>query len=157
MKQSMNEFGSDAAPRGSLRVMVVEDETLLSLALESMLDEWGYAVVGSAATGAGAIRLAREAAPELVLMDINLAGDMDGLAAATEVRALCDAEIVFMTAYSDHDLGARPEIAGAEVLRKPFSPRRLREILDGIAAAAAAAAAAPGTRGTDRGDGADSR
>ena len=153
--QNVGQFGSVTAPCGALRVLVVEDETLLSLALETMLGEWGHAITGSAATGAHAIRLAREASPDVVLMDINLAGDMDGLSAATRIRDFCEAEIVFMTAYSDKDLAARPELAGAEVLRKPFSPRRLREILDGIAAAAAGAGLA--ARATERGDGADSR
>ena len=157
MMQSMNQFGSVPTPRKGLRVVVVEDETLLSLAVESMLEEWGHAVVGSAATGGGAVRLAREQAPDVVLMDINLAGDMDGLAAAAEIRGLCEAEIVFMTAYSDHDIGARPEIEGAEVLRKPFSPRRLREILDGLMDAAAQAATPRGRGDDSRGDGANSR
>ena len=127
------------ARHGRLRVLVVEDETLLSLSLESMLDDWGHEVAGSACTGAEAIRLARGTSPDLVLMDINLAGDMDGLVAASRIRCFCEAEIVFMTAYSDHDLAAREEIAGSEVLRKPFSPRRLHDVLDAIAEASARA------------------
>ena len=116
--------------QGQLRVLVVEDETLLSLSLEGMLEDWGYEIVGSVATGAEAVRCAIAAAPDVVLMDVNLAGEMNGLTAAMQVRALCeDVIIVFMTAYTDLDLGARPEIGAAEVLRKPFSPRRLREVL----------------------------
>ena len=124
-----NEKPAPAAPDARLRVLVVEDETLLSLSLEAMLEDWGHDQVGSVATGGEAIRLARELKPDVVLMDINLAGGMDGLAAAALIRGFSDARIVFMTAYSDKDLAARPEVAGAEVLHKPFSPRRLQEIL----------------------------
>lgn len=112
-----------------LRVLVVEDETLLSLSLESMLEDWGHDQVGSVADGAEAVRLARELCPDLVLMDINLAGEMDGVTAAAEIRAFCDARIVFMTAYSADDLATRPGVAGCEVLHKPFSPARLQHIL----------------------------
>lgn len=141
---------------GRLRVLVVEDETLLSLSLEGMLEEWGHEIVGSVASGGEAVRTAIATAPDVVLMDINLAGEMNGLTAATQIRALCeDVVVVFMTAYSDLDLGARPEIGAAEVLRKPFSPRRLRAVLSAISLAddGAGASALPRRRG----DGADSR
>lgn len=116
---------------GRLRVLVVEDETLLSLSLESMLEDWGHEVVGATATGAEAVRLAREQRPELVLMDINLAGPMDGVVAASQIRAFHDARIVFMTAYSMQDIASRVADLGASVIHKPFSPDRLRRMLSG--------------------------
>ena len=112
-----------------LRVLVVEDETLLSLALESMLEEWGHEQVGSVPTGAAAIRLARELQPDLILMDVNLVGPMDGVEAAAEIRGLCDARIIFMTAYSPADLATRAGMAQSEVLHKPFPPVRLQRLL----------------------------
>jgi DNA-binding response OmpR family regulator len=118
-----------AIPGRGLRVLVVEDETLLSIALESMLEDWGHEVVGATATGAGAVRLAREKLPEVVLMDINLAGAMDGVAAATEIRAFHDARIIFMTAYSMQDIAARVAGLDAAVIHKPFSPDRLHRML----------------------------
>lgn len=131
----------DATPARDrpLRVLVVEDETLLSLSIEGMLEEWGHDQIGSVASGAAAIRLAGELNPDVVLMDINLAGSMDGVTAAAHISSLCDARIVFMTAYSDKDLAAHPALASCEVLHKPFWPRRLQSILAAIGAAPAAA------------------
>lgn len=134
-------------------MLVVEDETLLSLSLESMLEEWRHDLVGSVSTGAAAVGAAREQTPDVVLMDINLAGGMNGVEAASQIRRFCDARIVFMTAYSDADLAGDPQLAGSEVLRKPFSPRRLQEILAAIAAAAAHAPGRPGGRRRDAGHG----
>ena len=144
------------AGQRKLRVLVVEDEALLSLSLEAMLEEWGHEQVGSVPTGRAGIRLAGELHPDVVLMDINLAGDMDGLSAASTIREICDARIIFMTAYSDRDLSARPEVVSAEVLHKPFSPRRLQELLTS-AALAVAVGGAPPAGGTGCGDNIDSR
>lgn len=150
---SIATHSSDGSPGGCLRVLVVEDETLLSLSLESMLEEWGHDQVGSAADGAAAVRLAREQGPDVVLMDINLAGSMDGIAAAAQIREFCEAPIVFMTAYSDTDLAAHPGLAGSEVLRKPFSPRRLQELLAAVAAAATQPPGPAPGRGSGAGQG----
>lgn len=108
---------------------MVEDETLLSLALEAMLEEWGYEQVGSAPSGAEAVRLARETAPDVILMDVNLVGPMDGITAAAEIRAFSGARFVFMTAYSVEDLASRSGLADAPVLHKPFPPHRLERLL----------------------------
>jgi two-component system, response regulator PdtaR len=120
-------------PNGRLRVLVVEDEPLLSLSLESMLEDWGHEVVGAAATGAAAVRLAREQRPAVVLMDINLAGPMDGVAAAAQIRSFLDARIIFMTAYSIQDIASRTAELNAEleasIIHKPFSPDRLNRML----------------------------
>lgn len=149
-KWNPNESPGAAQPAPPLRVLVAEDETLLSLSLEAMLEDWGHEQVGSVASGGEAVRLAREHDPDVVLMDINLAGAMDGLAAATLIRGFSDARIVFMTAYTDKDLAGRPEIAGAEVLHKPFSARRLRELLT----MGRAESGQPGRRGSGDTDGA---
>jgi DNA-binding LytR/AlgR family response regulator len=62
-------------------------------------------------------------------MDINLAGPMDGVAAASQIRSFHDARIIFMTAYSMQDISARVAGLEAAVIHKPFSTDRLRDML----------------------------
>jgi CheY-like chemotaxis protein len=66
----------------ALRILIVEDEPIVRLELESIVAGAGHQVVGSTATGAEAIHLAEAQRPDLILMDIALAGDMDGIEAA---------------------------------------------------------------------------
>lgn len=61
------------------RVLIVEDDMIISLVIENMVKELGHEVVGKATSGDEAIRLATEHVPDLVLMDIRLKGDMDGI------------------------------------------------------------------------------
>lgn len=68
------------------RVLIAEDEQVVALDIESGLDELGYQVVGIASSGPEAIELTEETCPDLVLMDIQLEGSTDGIAAAEEIR-----------------------------------------------------------------------
>ena len=70
-----------------VRLLVVEDESIVALDLKSSLTMLGYQVVGTAASGEDAIARAESAHPDLVLMDINLQGEMDGVEAANTIRA----------------------------------------------------------------------
>ncbi|TFH42322.1 MAG: PAS domain S-box protein [Chrysiogenales bacterium] len=83
------------------RVMVVEDESIIALSLGKSLERLGYEVVDTVTTGEEAARKARELAPDLVLMDIVLAGRMDGIAAAREIRKGSDIPIIYLTANAD--------------------------------------------------------
>lgn len=70
-----------------IRVLVVEDEALVADDLQEMLNGMGYEVPGITDTGEGAIALAGEHHPDLILMDINLSGAMDGITAGGEIRS----------------------------------------------------------------------
>jgi CheY-like chemotaxis protein len=83
-----------------LRILIVEDEPLIRLDLESIVAGAGHAVVGSADTGAEAIRLAEEQRPDLVLMDIGLIGDMNGIDAATAINDRWAIRSLFVSALS---------------------------------------------------------
>ena len=111
------------------RVLVVEDETMLALSIESMLEDWGHHVVGSVSTGTEAVRAASELRPDLVLMDVNLSDDLDGISAARQIRAVADIPLIFMTAYSDPEVLSGIAALGSSVLPKPFSASRLRELI----------------------------
>lgn len=69
--------------------------------VQRRLERLGHITVGTAATGELAIKHAGECRPDLLLMDIRLQGEMDGVTAAEHIRRICDAPIVFLTAFSD--------------------------------------------------------
>ncbi len=83
------------------KVLVVEDERILALALQRMLQGNGYAVVGYSDTGEDAVRMAQETQPDVVLMDVRLRGRMDGIAAAEAIQAVRGTPVVYLTALAD--------------------------------------------------------
>ncbi len=83
------------------RILVVEDEIILSKDLERRLKAQGYEVVGKTDSGEEAVRIAEETKPDLVLMDIKLSDEMDGIDAARRIRDQLDTAIVYLTGYSE--------------------------------------------------------
>ena len=92
------------------RVLVVEDELIVARDIGLQLTELGYSLAGTARTGEQALELAAELRPDLVLMDIQLAGDMDGIAAARLIRANCSVPVVFLTAFAADDVLERAKL-----------------------------------------------
>jgi DNA-binding LytR/AlgR family response regulator len=86
---------------GKINVLVVEDESIVSKDIQNSLVKLGYGVVGSASTGEKAIELAFEVKPDIVLMDIMLKGEMNGIEAAEQIRNELRIPIIFLTAYAD--------------------------------------------------------
>jgi two-component system, response regulator PdtaR len=109
-----------AAGRAAHRVLVAEDEALIRLDLAEMLAEEGYDVVGEAADGATAVRLAEELRPDLVVMDVKMPV-LDGISAAERIVAQRIAPVLILTAFSQRELVERARAAGAMAyLVKPF-------------------------------------
>jgi two-component system, response regulator PdtaR len=107
-----------------LRVVVAEDEGLIRMDVVATLQEAGYEVVGEAADGEEAVRLATELEPDLVVMDIKMP-KMDGISAAEKISVL-KIPVVLLTAFSQADLVARAADAGAMAyVTKPFKPTDL--------------------------------
>jgi response regulator NasT len=101
-------------------VLIAEDEALIRLDLREMLIEEGYDVVGEAADGETAVRLAEDLRPDLVILDIKMP-IMDGLAAAEKIAGARIAPVVILTAFSQRELVERARAAGAMAyLVKPF-------------------------------------
>ena len=123
-------LGSRRSPRGApatARVAIVEDEGVVALYLQSLLTDWGYEVVATIASGEDAVAFALESPPDLVLMDIQLRGEMDGIAAARAISATHDLPFVFLTAFSDDSTVQLAGSSGAYgYVRKPFDERDLR-------------------------------
>ena len=112
----------------SPRVLIVEDELLVAWHLESLARELNLEVAGLVPDGDGAIEQAIDLDVDLVLMDIRLAGRMDGIEAARRIRAQRDTPIIFITAHGDTANRTHIErvLPGAPVLAKPINADRLR-------------------------------
>lgn len=113
------------------RVLVVEDQRLVAADLEDTLRRLGYDVVGNVASGEEALVKANEVGPDLVLLDIRLAGVMDGIQAARIIRERMDIPIIYLTAYADEETVRRAMVTGPYgYLMKPFNERELRAAID---------------------------
>ena len=111
------------------RILIVEDEQLVAADLEAKLHRMGHKVVGCVASGADAIRVASLEKPDLVLMDIRLQGEMDGVEAARRVQAEINTKIIFVSAFSQlarHNGGTLPP---ESCVTKPFSSSQLQAAL----------------------------
>ncbi|MDP5337322.1 MAG: ATP-binding protein [Nodularia sp. (in: cyanobacteria)] len=110
-----------------VRILVVEDEVIVARTIANQLNQLGYMVTGKASSGAVAIALALETKPQLVLMDIILKGDMDGITAAARIREQLDIPIVFLTAYADDKTLQRAKLTQPfGYVVKPFTSKDLR-------------------------------
>lgn len=108
------------------RILVVEDEMIVAMAIKKSLKNLGYDVVGHTTRGEDAILKAGELRPDLILMDIRLKGEMDGIDAAGRIKSLYDIPVIFLTAHSDLDTMQRAiKAEPAGYLVKPFNEREL--------------------------------
>lgn len=89
------------------RILIVEDEHIVAMGIKKMLKSLGYTVTGIASSGEDAISKAESTFPDIVLMDIMLKGDMDGVEAAGEIKERFDIPVVYLTAYSDNKILGR--------------------------------------------------
>ncbi len=113
------------------RILIVEDEGVHVLALESMLTESGHVVLEPVATGEDAIAAVRNEQPDLVLMNIGLAGKMDGITAARHIQSISDIPILYVTGHLDEDLLKRAGMPRPYCcLAKPVSARELKVCLE---------------------------
>lgn len=83
------------------RILVVEDERIVALDLKVILKRLGYCLAGVTTSGAEAVELCGALHPDLVLMDIFLKGDMDGVEAACHIQSQCDIPVIFLTSHTD--------------------------------------------------------
>ena len=115
----------DEAP--PLRVLVVEDELMIALTLESMVEDFGYTVCATAMSGEEAVRKAVQTRPDVILMDINLGPGIDGIEAARLAREALGVRIVFVTAYGSASVMARIGTAmpDAVIVNKPVDSETL--------------------------------
>lgn len=121
---------SDVVARG-LRALIVEDEILIAEELSERLSSLGFSVIDAVDSADEGIAIATKERPDLVLMDIRLKGEKDGVQAAAEIRQQVDVPIVYLTAYSDRrtvDRAKRTEHDG--FILKPFHRSELQTTLE---------------------------
>jgi DNA-binding response OmpR family regulator len=117
---------TSGTPEEKARVLVVEDDFFVAHEIEHQLNQAGYDVVGTAATAADALRLARSKKPAIVIMDVRLRGDGDGVEAAISIYKELGIRSIFATAHHDQRTRARGEEAKPITwIQKPFAPDEL--------------------------------
>jgi len=110
-----------------VKILIVEDEAISAISFKGALKRYGYKVCKLASTGEDAIEIVREEKPDLILMDILLAGEIDGFDATREIRSLADIPIIFMTGYMDDEIKMKVSaIEGSALLLKPIEPADLQ-------------------------------
>jgi CheY-like chemotaxis protein len=113
------------------RIMVVEDEGITAMRIKNSLEQMGYDVTSTVYSGEEALAKAGEDSPDLVIMDIVLAGKLDGIEAAGQIRALLNVPIVYLTAHSDEKMLKRiKDTEPFGYINKPFDDRELRVIVE---------------------------
>ena len=117
------------------KILIVEDEPIVAHGLAVVLADAGHQVVGIASDEATAVKHAAAADPELVLMDIKLANNSDGIETAQLMRARAAVAVVFVSAYLDHSTRQRAATVHlVGYLLKPYSPDQLLKTLAAAAA-----------------------
>ncbi len=112
-------------------ILIVEDEAIIEMDIENKLNKLGYKVIGSASKGEEAVELAEKLQPDLILMDIVLKGNIDGIEASDTIHDRLDIPVVFLTAYSDEKTLQRAKISGPYgYILKPLQERELNIVID---------------------------
>ena len=87
-----------------IKIMIVEDEAITAMYLLMRLKRLSYEVLKPIGSGENAIQIAQKESPNIILMDIGLAGKLDGIQTAREIQSFCDAHFIFMSGYQDEDM-----------------------------------------------------
>jgi two-component system, response regulator PdtaR len=117
----------------SLRVLIVEDEFFISLDIKHLLETLGHVVVATAVSADEAVKIAEIEHPDVVLMDIWLAGQRDGIDAAEDIHRRCGIGSIFVTANSDPETRRRAQATQPlGFLAKPLTAEQLRLALSKV-------------------------
>lgn len=115
----------------NFRILIVEDQILVSADLKHHLESMNYEVVGIASTGVDAIRIAGKTFPDIVLMDIMLKGDMDGIDTAKEIYHQYDIPVVYLTGFYDNDIIERAKLTQPYgYIIKPIDEQELHSVIE---------------------------
>ena len=113
------------------RILIVEDEHIVAMGIKRMLKNIGYTPVGIASSGEDAISKAESTFPDLVLMDIMLKGEMNGIEAAKEIKARFSIPVVYLTACSESKIvGHAWKTEPSGYIVKPFDEKDLQKSIN---------------------------
>ncbi len=114
-----------------VQVLIVEDEAIVSMDLRYKLESMGYSVCAEISSGEEAVEAASQLRPDVVLMDIELSGEMDGINATAQIRVQLNVPVVYLTAYVGGDTLERTELTKPfGYLLKPFDDAKLRAVVE---------------------------
>lgn len=132
MADPMDDTRSKAGPElSAAKIVVVEDDMNVAEVLKARLTSFGYEVVGSAVSGSDAIELVLTQGPDLVLMDIMLEGELNGIEAAEKIGRQSDVPVVFITCMSDQGVVDRAiETSPYGYIVKPYDMATLRSTIE---------------------------
>jgi CheY-like chemotaxis protein len=115
------------------KILLVEDEAIIAMSLRGELSRAGYTVCGTVASGEEAIAFIEQELPELILMDINLAGNLDGLETAKRICDRHKTPIIFMSGYDEIEIQQPgPPIDHAKYVEKPVEIHHLKQLIESI-------------------------
>lgn len=115
------------------KAIIVEDNMILSVLYENYLKEMVFKTAGEVRDGDTAIQIVRKYRPDVIVMDIMLEGDMDGVQAANEIREFTSVPIIFITANSDDRIMKRAKrVPNSHFLVKPISEAKLKEAVNNM-------------------------
>jgi two-component system cell cycle sensor histidine kinase/response regulator CckA len=127
----MTEESGDTKPIEKIQIMIVENELIVAKNIENHLRKMGYELISIVDSGEKAIARAAEAKLDLVLMDIKLAGEIDGIEAARQIHERFQIPVVYLTAYADDETLQRAKVtAPYGYIIKPFEPKKLHTTIE---------------------------
>ncbi len=117
--------------RNTFQVLIVEDEILTAKSLQLYLEKLGMVVLDPIARGDKAVNIALDVNPSLILMDIRLAGRLDGIEAAKEIHKKKLIPIIFMTGYATENIQKRAQgVAHRGFFEKPINFAKIRQVIE---------------------------
>src|SRR6056297_969215 len=115
----------------SVRILLVEDESIVAMDMERRLGALGYSVIEHVLSGEDAVAKAIQEKPDLILMDIHLKGKMDGIQAAEHIKSTLGTPVIYITAYSDETTLARAKVTETfGYILKPFQEREIYSTIE---------------------------
>ena len=113
------------------RIMIADDDVTIQMELEEYLSHLGHTVVGTVDSGEEAVELAREMKPDLILMDVHLPVEIDGIAAARKIKEEMDVAVVFVTGFGDpEDIERAKQVEPFGYVIKPFDEREINGVIE---------------------------
>lgn len=115
-------------------IIILEDESIISLMLKNYLIGQGYNIIGIVKDGNSAIELTKKSSPDILVMDVFVSGPMNGFEAYEQIREFCDVPAIFLTGNSIEVALEKSSLRDIKVLEKPVAlvdlKRSLEELLD---------------------------
>jgi len=120
-----------ADKEGPTRILVVDDERIITMHLKDLLTNMNYSVVGTASSGEDAVEMARDLKPDIIFMDIIMPGKVNGIEAANRIRQDTNIPVIYITAFADDKILKKAKVSGPfGYIIKPFQGQELKAAIE---------------------------